>query len=58
MIHITQDKEICNEKTYIIVHFLIILFGISSCIGINGIFIQTSVLINTSPEGWSLPIYF
>lgn len=57
MIHITQDKKICNEKTYIIVHFLIILFGISSWIGINGIFIQTSILINTSPEGWSLPIY-
>ncbi|XP_043792258.1 solute carrier family 52, riboflavin transporter, member 3-A-like [Apis laboriosa] len=57
MIHITQDKKICNEKTYIVVHFLIILFGISSWIGINGIFIQIPVLINTSPEGWLLPVY-
>lgn len=57
MIHITQDKKICNEKTYIVVHFLIILFGISSWIGINGIFIQIPILINTSPEGWSLSIY-
>ncbi|XP_017757539.1 PREDICTED: riboflavin transporter 2-like [Eufriesea mexicana] len=57
MTDITQVSEICNGKTYIIKHFLIMLFGISAWIGINGIFIQTPVLINTSPEGWALPAY-
>lgn len=56
MTDIPQVSNRCHKETYI-VHFLIILFGISAWIGINGIFIQIPVLITTSPEGWTLPAY-
>lgn len=45
------------EKGYLIIHILVMLFGISAWIGVNGIFIQLPVLINVSPEGWNLPAY-
>ncbi|XP_017790807.1 PREDICTED: riboflavin transporter 2-like [Habropoda laboriosa] len=57
MVDVTHESKRCNGKSYIVVHLLIILFGISAWIGINGIFIQIPVLINTSPEGWALPTY-
>ncbi|CAK9808509.1 Riboflavin transporter 2 [Anthophora plagiata] len=57
MVDVTHESKRYNGKTYIIVHLLIILFGISAWIGINGVFIQLPVLINTSPEGWALPAY-
>ncbi|CAL7949529.1 unnamed protein product [Xylocopa violacea] len=57
MTDIAQNSEGYNREAHIGLHFLIILFGISAWIGINGIFIQTAVLINISPEGWALPAY-
>ncbi|KAK9296401.1 hypothetical protein QLX08_009559 [Tetragonisca angustula] len=57
MTDVAQVSKLCYRKTDVFVHFLIILFGISAWIGINGIFIQIPVLINTSPEGWTLPAY-
>lgn len=57
MTNVTQNSKSQNGKSYIAVHILVILFGVSAWIGINGIFIQTPVLINTSPEGWALPAY-
>ncbi|KAF3430802.1 hypothetical protein E2986_05514 [Frieseomelitta varia] len=57
MTDVAQVLKLCYRKTDVFVHFLIILFGISAWIGINGIFIQIPVLINTSPEGWTLPAY-
>ncbi|KAL0109767.1 hypothetical protein PUN28_013437 [Cardiocondyla obscurior] len=41
----------------IIVHLLVILFGVSTWIGVNGIFIELPLLVNVTPEGWNLPAY-
>nr|XP_003707438.1 PREDICTED: solute carrier family 52, riboflavin transporter, member 3-A-like [Megachile rotundata] len=60
MTNIFQDSKRCEKETKlskVAVHILITLFGISAWIGTNGIFIQTSVLINTLPESWALPAY-
>ncbi|XP_011874231.1 PREDICTED: solute carrier family 52, riboflavin transporter, member 3-A-like [Vollenhovia emeryi] len=40
-----------------IVHLLVILFGVSTWIGVNGIFIELPLLVGTAPEGWNLPAY-
>lgn len=40
-----------------IIHLLVILFGISTWIGVNGIFIELPLLVNIAPEGWNLPAY-
>lgn len=64
MTNVAQDSNDCSSSSSnsggnssITAHVLVILFGISAWIGINGIFIQTPVLINTSPEAWRLPAY-
>lgn len=41
----------------ILVDILIAMFGISAWIGINGIFVQLPLLVESAPEGWSLPAY-
>lgn len=41
----------------VIVDLLAIFFGIGTWIGINGTFIQLPLLVETAPEGWSLPSY-
>lgn len=40
-----------------VIHLLVILFGISTWIGVNGIFIELPLLVNIAPEGWNLPAY-
>jgi len=40
-----------------IVHLLVILFGMSTWIGVNGIFIELPLLVTIAPEGWNLPAY-
>ncbi|XP_012535354.1 riboflavin transporter 2 [Monomorium pharaonis] len=40
-----------------IVHLLVILFGVSTWIGVNGIFIELPLLVGIAPEGWNLPAY-
>ncbi|XP_029664819.1 solute carrier family 52, riboflavin transporter, member 3-A-like [Formica exsecta] len=40
-----------------IIHLLVILFGVSTWIGVNGIFIELPLLVNIAPEGWNLPAY-
>lgn len=40
-----------------IVHLLVILFGVSTWIGVNGIFIELPLLVGVAPEGWNLPAY-
>ncbi|XP_034193011.2 solute carrier family 52, riboflavin transporter, member 3-A [Osmia lignaria lignaria] len=59
MTDIPQDSKRCEEKkcSKVAVHLLITLFGISAWIGTNGIFIQTPVLIDISPESWALAAY-
>ncbi|XP_015188388.1 PREDICTED: solute carrier family 52, riboflavin transporter, member 3-A-like [Polistes dominula] len=52
-----------NRKGYlknrhgIVQHLLVVLFGISAWIGVNGIFVQLPILIHNSPEGSALPTY-
>ncbi|XP_031825266.1 solute carrier family 52, riboflavin transporter, member 3-A [Nomia melanderi] len=57
MTNVLQGSERRKRKSSIIVHLLITIFGISTWIGINGIYVQLPVLISTSPEGWTLPSY-
>lgn len=45
------------ENRSIIVDILSIFFGIGSWIGINSIFLQLPLFVETAPEGWSLPSY-
>lgn len=51
-----------NLKGYLInrsgiMHLLVVLFGISAWIGVNGIFVQLPILVHYSPEGSALPTY-
>ena len=40
------------------IYLLIILFGMSSWIDINGIFTELPLMVFVLPEGWDLPSYF
>lgn len=40
------------------VDILAILFGVGAWLGVNAIFLQLPLLVETAPEGWSLPSYF
>lgn len=39
------------------VDFTVLFFGISSWIGVNGIFVELPLLVRTLPEQWKLPAY-
>jgi len=49
-------KEILRGRV-LLVDLLAILFGISSWISINGLWVELPVLVNQLPEGWALPSY-
>ena len=40
-----------------LVYVLVMLFGVSSWIDINGIFVELPLMVNVLPEGWDLPSY-
>ncbi|KDR16658.1 solute carrier family 52, riboflavin transporter, member 3-A isoform X2 [Zootermopsis nevadensis] len=40
-----------------LVDILAILFGISAWLSVNGTFVQLPLLVQSQPEGWSLPSY-
>ncbi|XP_033216875.1 solute carrier family 52, riboflavin transporter, member 3-A-like [Belonocnema kinseyi] len=46
-----------KSKNSLIVHLLIATFGISAWIGINSIFVELPLLVNSLPEKWNLPMY-
>lgn len=50
------DQGILTKRN-IFVDALTILFGISSWIGVTSTFIQLPLIVQTAPEGWSLPSY-
>ncbi|XP_014615774.1 PREDICTED: solute carrier family 52, riboflavin transporter, member 3-A-like [Polistes canadensis] len=50
-------KGYLKNRHGIVLHLLVVLFGISAWIGVNGIFVQLPILINCSPEGSALPTY-
>ena len=41
----------------VLVDLLAVLFGISSWISINGLWVELPMLVNELPEGWALPSY-
>ncbi|XP_063225962.1 solute carrier family 52, riboflavin transporter, member 3-B isoform X2 [Bacillus rossius redtenbacheri] len=41
----------------VIVDLLVIFFGIGAWIGINGMYVQLPLMVQTQPEGWNLPSY-
>uniref|UniRef100_A0A336MEQ4 Riboflavin transporter n=1 Tax=Culicoides sonorensis TaxID=179676 RepID=A0A336MEQ4_CULSO len=51
--------EILNNPRYkrIILHTLSIIFGFSSWMGVNAIFLEVPIIINSAPEGWKLSSY-
>ena len=49
------NQKLSNRK--LLVDVLASLFGIGAWIGINGIYVQLPLLVNTAPEGWTLPAY-
>ncbi|KAJ8670376.1 hypothetical protein QAD02_001635 [Eretmocerus hayati] len=49
-------NESCHSRC-ILVHTLVMIFGTSAWIGVNGIFIQLPLLVNPLPEKWGLAAY-
>lgn len=45
------------KKRNLFVDGLAILFGISSWIGVTSTYLQLPLIVNTAPEGWTLPSY-
>lgn len=41
----------------LVVHTLVILFGISAWVSVNGIWVELPILVQKLPEGWNLPSY-
>ena len=41
----------------VLVDLLAVLFGISSWISINGLWVELPLLVQDLPEGWALPSY-
>lgn len=41
----------------LVVNFLIILFGVSSWVAVNGLWVELPVLVDTLPESWQLASY-
>ena len=41
----------------ILIDLLAVLFGISSWISINGLWVELPLLVQELPEGWALPSY-
>lgn len=56
-----KGSEICTMRGVkcgcAVIHLLVILFGASTWIGVNGIFVELPLLVSIAPEGWNLPMY-
>lgn len=49
-------KELLRHRV-VLVDLLAVLFGISSWISINGLWVELPLLVQSLPEGWALPSY-
>lgn len=49
------SQRLSNRK--LLVDVLAVMFGIAAWIGINGIYVQLPLLVNSAPEGWNLPAH-
>lgn len=56
---INQTVEVPMEKKKrnLLVDLLVTLFGISSWAGVTSAYLQLPIIVQTSPEGWTLPSY-
>lgn len=52
-----DDSASVGDKRSYIVDLLVILFGSSAWIAINGLWVQTPLLVTRLPEAWDLPSY-
>ncbi|KAH9507716.1 hypothetical protein Btru_053522 [Bulinus truncatus] len=52
----SQDLCRCGNSN-LAVFLLVILFGISSWVDINGLWVELPILVQHLPEGWDLPSY-
>ena len=48
-------KRLSNRK--ILVDVLALMFGLGAWIGVNGIYAQLPLLVQSAPEKWKLPTY-
>ncbi|XP_015588990.1 solute carrier family 52, riboflavin transporter, member 3-B [Cephus cinctus] len=51
----TLTQRFSNRR--LLVDGLALMFGVGAWMGVNGIYVQLPLLVNTAPEGWSLPAY-
>ena len=51
-----MSKIVFTERV-ILVDILAILFGISSWVEVNGVWVQTPILVQKLPEQWNLSSY-
>ncbi|XP_015440057.1 PREDICTED: solute carrier family 52, riboflavin transporter, member 3-B-like [Dufourea novaeangliae] len=49
------SQKLSNRK--LIVDLLALMFGLGAWVGVNGIYVQLPLLVNSAPEGWSLPAH-
>ncbi|CAF0977099.1 unnamed protein product [Didymodactylos carnosus] len=50
----------CNplpSRAFLFTSTLFVLFGLSTWLDINGVWVQLPLIVNSAPEGWSLPSY-
>ncbi|XP_071089327.1 riboflavin transporter 2-like [Haliotis cracherodii] len=45
----------CSKSVNVLVYICIILFGVSSWVDINGMWVQLPIMVQKLPEGWNLP---
>ena len=50
-------EKLREKSSHIQLIFLICLFGTGSWVELNGIWVELPLLVNQSPQGWSLPSY-
>lgn len=51
----TLSQRLSNRR--LLVDALALMFGVGAWIGVNGIYVQLPLLVNTAPEGWGLPAH-
>ncbi|XP_055891900.1 solute carrier family 52, riboflavin transporter, member 3-B-like isoform X3 [Biomphalaria glabrata] len=56
LIKMSQDLCRCGNVS-LLVYLLVILFGVSSWVDINGLWVELPILVQHLPEGWDLPSY-
>lgn len=50
-----MDQELPLRKRNCVVDLLVVVFGIGSWIGVTSSYLQVPLIVETAPEGWSLP---